>query len=633
MKRIPRVWLYTAVLLLAAVLRLAWLAHIPPGLAQDEVLDADIVDVILRGEHALFFWQGYGHEPLQHYFSVPFRWAVGDNWLAIRLPSVVMGLLVVALTLRWARREFGPPTAVIAATYLALNWWPIIFSRIGIRPISEPVFLLLGALFWHKRPWLGGLFWGLSLYTYTGARVVLAVPLLVAAAQWAARPRTKPYPIWPFFLTACATALPLFLTLALNPDLQQRLDQLAGPLDALRAGDVRPVLGTIGATLGAFSFTADPRWTYGHPLAPLFDPLTAVLFHAGLLIALWRWREPRHTLLLVWLAITLLPSALSPDAPSTVRMVGALPVVFIFPALALRELWQMGRRGGGAEEQRGMTSDLRLNNPISYSLILSLALALTFGRTAYWGFGQWAQAAETHDKYQTIWRDVATYWRDTAAPAPPVIASAYFVPLDALTVRRTINNDPHGRWVQTGAGLAGALVIPADLAPTSQLFIPEFAPPAPALLTAAHLPLQPPFRSATTPSFATYPLAGATIAPHTPQNSAFGGVITLLGYDVLTTVGEPLQLITYWRVDAAVPPDLKAFTHLLNPQGEIIAQHDGWDAVPATLRVGDVVIQRHVLDTTTADPTWPLAIRLGLYQFQTGQRLPTTGGEFVVISE
>ncbi|MCA9961730.1 MAG: hypothetical protein KC443_21975, partial [Anaerolineales bacterium] len=124
----------TVVLLLAALLRLLVLQDVPPGLAQDEVLNADIVTFIRQGYHALFFREGYGHEPLYHYWSVPFQVLLGDNVLSVRLPAVCLGLLLVAATMRWAKREFGEETAVVAGFGLAVSWWPLIFSRIGLRP-------------------------------------------------------------------------------------------------------------------------------------------------------------------------------------------------------------------------------------------------------------------------------------------------------------------------------------------------------------------------------------------------------------------------------------------------------------------------------------------------------------------
>ncbi len=283
----------TAVLLIAAVMRLVFLQDVPPGLSQDEVLNADIVSFIRHGYHAFFFREGYGHEPLYHYWSVPFQVLFGDNILSIRLPAVYLGLLLVALTMRWAKREFGPFAAVAAGIGLAISWWPVIFSRIGLRPIMEPVLLLLFAWFWPRRPWLAGLFLGLSLYTYTGARVLFLLPVLLflywlLAGRWMLVSRQKlfswqvprPAGIGTHCLArsapACFAAWPS--PCGHDPTLQQRVQQLEGPLTALQRGDLQPILQTSMATLGVFSFTGDPRWTYSLPGRPLFDPFTSLVF-------------------------------------------------------------------------------------------------------------------------------------------------------------------------------------------------------------------------------------------------------------------------------------------------------------------------------------------------------------------
>ena len=133
------VWLVTLLLLLAAGFRLVALQDLPPGLAQDEVLHADIAGGILAGQHSLFFREGWGHEPLYHYLGALFQLALGDNYLSIRLPSVFCGLLLLALTFAWVKGLFGQRVALGTAAGLALSWWPIIFSRVGIRPVLEPL--------------------------------------------------------------------------------------------------------------------------------------------------------------------------------------------------------------------------------------------------------------------------------------------------------------------------------------------------------------------------------------------------------------------------------------------------------------------------------------------------------------
>ncbi len=620
----------TAILLLAAFLRLVGLDSVPPGLAQDEVFDAGMVSHILAGNHALFFREGYGHEPFYHYWMIPFQLLLGDNWLAARFSSVVLGLLVVALTMRWVKRDFGVNTAVFTATLLAVSWWPIIFSRLAIRPISEPVFLLLGVWFWPTRPWLGGLFWGLSFYTYTGARIVWLIPAAMLAYSLLPRLQKLITPRSSFtihhsqftihnslivLIISLLVYIPLGLTLYLDPTLQQRIDQLSGPLDALWQRNIGPILETTLATLGVFAFTGDPRWTYTVPDVPLFAPFTAVLFFLGLGLAVSRWRDSRYALALIWLAVGLIPSAVTPQAPSIIRMIGALPVVYLFTAVGLNWL------GGKLPAGRGRAT-------LFIALVL-LVMGLNLGRTLYWGFTIWPHTAETRRNYQTVLQEIGQDWQTRQPARTLVINHDYFIMLDDDTVRRNLGfaPDPAVRWAQSGAQFAGAVVVPhlAPSDPPPALYVPEYAPPAPELLAAGGYALEPVYRSERTPSFAVHEHTAVVPPPTNPYEATFDQRLTLLGYDLLPRQNNHLILLTHWRVEdnARLPVDLKAFLHLLTPEGEAITQHDGWDAAPLTLHAGDRVIQRHLLDLSHIPPD-NYTLQLGLYRFYDGQRLPHT---------
>jgi hypothetical protein len=647
----PRLWvlLATAVLLLAAVFRLAALTRMPPGLAQDEVLDADIALFIRGGEHALFFRHGYGHEPLYHYWAAPFQAFLGDNALSIRLPAAILGLLLVALTLRWARRDYGSLAALAAGFGLAVSWWPIIFSRIGIRPIMMPVLLLLAVLWWPLRARtvtrraclsaaVAGLWLGLSIYSYTAARVAPLIPLFLLgsfAAHYAlphrqARRPTEPLPVIraqmiyaAIVLGVCLlAALPLALTLRANPDLQQRVEQLGGPLTALRQGNPRPVLEAMTATLGVFSFTGDPRWTYSLPHRPLFDPLTAILFYVGLGIALWRWRRPTYALLSLWLLAALLPSALSPDAPSTVRLVGALPVVYLLPGLAL------------AAAERSLSGVAIAQTPQVRARLLLILLALlgvNIYRTVRDGFTRWPAALETRLRYQSTLSDIARHWRASAGTL--VVADGFYEPIDGDSLARA--GGPAGaRWVQSGQGAGGAVIWPNDGRP-AVLYVPEYASLDPELSEAAGIDLeQPAYRSPGPPSFAVYPLSDGPAAL-SAANSPFGEppLITLRGHALLdpaTPITGALHLVTWWQVEGVLPADLAIFVHLLDESGGIVAQSDGLDAAAATLRPGDRFLQRHVLLLPPGDHG-PLTLVAGLYSRNDGTRLPAGGGDSVML--
>ena len=615
----------TLTLMLAAFFRLWLLIDVPPGLAQDEVLDAGMPAYILAGNHAFFFRQGYGHEPLYHYWGIPFHLTLGENALAARLPAVTLGLLLVALTLRWARREFGSFTAVLAGIGLAISWWPIVFSRVGIRPILEPVLLLLFAWFWPKRPVWAGLFLGLSLYSYTGAKVVFAIPALLAitlfltqrhaAANW----RKQVSGALIVLGVALVMSLPLFLTLRADPTLQQRVDQLAGPLEALQAGDPAPILQSVVNTIGVFSFTGDPRWTYTLPDRPLFDWGTAVFFYAGLLFALWRWRQPKFAFVLIWLGVTLIPSAVTPQSPSTVRLVGALPVVYLLLGMGITAVYGYLVRAKSVSAVS-----------ILVTAVLVVLLAVNVYRTVNDGFVRWPQAETTRlSHYQTVLLDMARHWKENPAENL-VVAEAFYEPIDRDSLIFDLGTDPRARWVQTGPEVAGAVVWP--MGGNGRLYVPEFAPIHPTLLAAAGIPEEPLFRSEAEPSFAVYALPEQLqfAGTHLNPGVSFANVVTLEGYKLYPLESEKiLHLVTLWRADAPLPSDLRAFIHVVDESGNLVAQHDGFDAAPAELQVGDYVIQHHVIDLSSVFGV--VQLHAGLYTLHDQTRLKPVGQSMEIV--
>lgn len=612
-------WASVVILLAGTAFRVSSLHEIPPGLSQDEVLNADIVEFIRGGRLELFFREGFGHEPLFHYLGVPFQLLLGDNVLSMRLPAVFLGLLVIALTLRWARREFGNVAALTAGVGLAISWWPIVFSRVGIRPILLPVFLLLMAWNWRKRPWLAGIFLGLSLYTYTPAVTMLALPLIMAVFivvhKIVGRNKSgiqNPKSEITIFIIAVLIYAPLFLTLRADPTLLERGDQLSGPVTALLSGDWRPLWQTTLATLGVFSFTGDPRWTYALPGRPLFDPLTALLFYGGLVLAVVHIGRYRNAFILAWLVCGLLPSMVTPDAPSTIRMIAALPVVYLLPGLSVDWVWQFGRRHMAAAEY----ADWRKLSGVGFIIIIAGFVMLNVGLTVRDGFIRWPQAFETREKYQTMSAEMAAYL--AAHPNPtPVINTGFYYPIDADTIRRNLGRDPATRWTQAGQ----AVVLPGG---NAIWLVPEASPVDPHLATLLGLN-QPRHRSLEKPGFAVYALPeGAPIAL-SAEAYTFGDVITLIGHQVETVQENgSIMLSTMWRVEQALPDDLKLFVHLVSAENDIVSQHDGLDAIPETLHAGDLIVQRHVLPgAPTTDA--PLTLHIGVYTANDGIRIMTTG--------
>lgn len=615
-KRLYFLTFATLVLLAAAFLRLFLLQDVPPGLSRDEALNADIVSFIWQGKHALFFREGYGHEPLYHYWAALFRPLLGDNYLAIRLPSVYAGLVLVALTMRWARREFGPLTALLTGALLAISWWPIVFSRIGLRPILEPVLLVAAAWFWPRRPGWAGVFLALAFYTYTAARLVFLIPILLIPVLLVAgriKPEVVPAPDTKRLIkaaivmgvTAVLLSAPLFFTLQQDPTLQERVSQLDGPLEALRRGDFGPIGASTFATLGVFNFRGDPLSSYVLPGRPIFGLFTGLLFLGGLSLALWRWRRPVYAYLLIWLAVALLPTAVTPDAPSMIRLIGAMPVVYLLPALAFT--WLTDHFNAGTPRQKRWRSLLILGGAL-------LIVGLSVDRTMQDGFGKWSTLEDTRLKYRSVLLDMSRHWRENGAP-PLVVADSWYEPVKRDVFRRNLGFEPQARWVQRGQ----AVVFPPGAGDAS-VYIPEFAPLDPALLAAAGLE-QPVYQSQNFPAFTQYALPDAPHITLLPEPAAFAGGLTLLGVEQQPlTSDNQLTLLSYWRVEQPLPPDLTIFVHILDAKGALVSQFDGLDVAPQTLLPGDAFLQRHTLPLPESPSAANHSLQIGLYTAHDGQR-------------
>ena len=93
------------------------------------------------------------------------------------------------------------------------------------------------------------------------------------------------------------------------------------------------------------------------------------------------------------------------------------------------------------------------------------------------------------------------------------------------------------------------------------------------------------------------------------QPIGFEGGLTLLGYDLASDPDQPIDLVTYWRVDQTPAYPLAIFAHVVNTAGNIISQRDGLNVRLSSLEPGDVLLQHFSID----HPAKASEMRLGLY--------------------
>ena len=667
-----------AILLVATALRVIGvdnfpspLGATPPGLEHDEVAHWLINRDILAGEHAIYFIEAYGHEALYHYAQALFGAAVGDHALALRLPSVYLGVLLVAVGYALGRRLFGARVGLLSAAFLAVLFWPVFYSRLALRAMALPAISGLSAIAWwrgfsegqgesgpdsspaHSPPvpwstkWLlvGGLLAGLSLHTYMAGR---AVPIFYALyCGYLAlfhRPafRANWRGIALFWLALAAVALPLVAFLLLNPGAEARIGEVDAPLRALLAGDPRPVLANAAQIAAGFGLRGDPLWRQGIAGRPVFDPVLALLFYAGVALCLWRWREPRHAFVLLWLAASVIPSLVTVDAPSTIRMINALPVLMLFPLLAVSAATRWGKSRYGRSVKRNAARLIHFGPQLSTLWTrLSTDLVTTL---AGWAlvllllYHSWAtvdglwRVWPASDEVQFVWQAALTEagaHLDAAADTGPVAVGGWTPDtMDPPTMELTLRRD--------------------DLAlgffnPTESLLLPDPGGGAARLMRPAILPLAPEFEALTGEwdvlpadaapgrQFALYRYE--TMPPLQPNVAAdvvFGGEVQFLGYAPGPTCADPAAactLVTYWRVLTPTGKPRRFFLHVVDADGAVLAQDDRLGAPAEYWRAGDVVVQLLTLPRTDGE------LRLGIYDPNDGQRLLTEARrEYLVVS-
>lgn len=377
-----RLVLALLLILVVALLFRAWqIDRLPPGLFGDEAVNGlDALDV-LAGRPQVFFPANFGREGLHMLVLAPFIRLLGPTALALRLPSVLAGVLTVLATY-WLGRELfartplaGTLTPLVAALLLATSFWHVHFSRFGIRGVFTPLMTALAfAAFWRganhvaagRGPWrwflVAGLFLGLGVHFYTASRLIPIFLGLFLGLQWLLAtlvgrrqgPTDVDYPpllrraFWPIVAMAGMAVLvfaPLGIYFLRSPgSLTQRADAVSLFNPQVSGGSpLARMAQAAAANLAQFVVpgAGDQATFYNLPGRAVFDPLLTVLALAGLVVcavAVARGSSP-HLFLLLWFPVMLLPTFLAVDRyPTLPRALGVLPGIVFFPAVALGEL-------------------------------------------------------------------------------------------------------------------------------------------------------------------------------------------------------------------------------------------------------------------------------------------------------
>jgi 4-amino-4-deoxy-L-arabinose transferase-like glycosyltransferase len=182
------------IIILAATLRLWDIGQVPASLDWDEVaLGYNAYSIMLTGkdEYGKTFpvvLESFGDfkPALYAYLIIPFLPIFGLTEIAVRLPSVLFGIIAVLLTYFLTKKLLKrTDLALTAAFLLAISPWHIQFSRVAFEANVAMTLNLAAILFFLKglkKPIFfnfTAVFFSLSLYTYQSEKLFVPLILLI----------------------------------------------------------------------------------------------------------------------------------------------------------------------------------------------------------------------------------------------------------------------------------------------------------------------------------------------------------------------------------------------------------------------------------------------------------------------
>ena len=419
--------------LIAAFFRLYRLETVPPGLWYDEAVDG--IDALLAldsGDFRVFYPGNNGREGLFiNCQALLLMFLPSEAW-TLRLVSACFGTLTVLGTYLLTAALLDPGetrsrgdaggarlAAFFAAVFMATSFWHVVVSRIGVRPVLAPCFLVWALyLFFrglHARSGrasalsalLGGAVYGLGFHSYLSFR---ATPLLMVLLVPLFRREARFWRVALLFGAAASlVAWPLASHFLEHPEhFSKRMSQTSSLGDA---GPLRALAGNFAWALSQLFLTGSALPRHGLLGNPQVDwPITALL-GLGLAVQLGaairgRLRGTREcgdaiapprvaALLLAWLVIGLIPGVLA--RPGATRYLLSVVPIFVFAGLGAADLYRRGAALG--------------SEPLRRALLFAAALALLLlaGRSYRLYFHEWASDPRTQHGFQAHVTELARF--------------------------------------------------------------------------------------------------------------------------------------------------------------------------------------------------------------------------------
>ncbi|GAB4522434.1 MAG: hypothetical protein OHK0046_34950 [Anaerolineae bacterium] len=375
--------LLIGVLGLALFLRVYQHAQVPLGIWFDESVSGNI---------AVRMWENANYQPIfidniTYYHLKLHQLGItlfGRSTLAIRFPSIVFGVLAVLAAYRLGKEIRDPWFGLGMAFFVAVPFWAINFSRIGMTGIDVLFFSLLASVYavrmvrhqgaWRDVFWLAVIL-GAGLWFYTAFRfvgVALMLYVLTRIRFWRWYWIQRGLVVGAVVLVAVS---PILLFARTNPDRYLERSRQVVITNHLSGRPLMDVLErSTESYLKMFTIRGDANGRHNVPRAPMLDRIMGALFVLGLFTAWRHLRKPEGLLFYFLLVMALITgiSTLPSEAPNALRAMAALGAVAYFCTVVLYDATRLLPR-----------LSTRLTEPVMVTVVLVLVAVLGLNYQQY----------------------------------------------------------------------------------------------------------------------------------------------------------------------------------------------------------------------------------------------------------
>ncbi len=648
-------FLVVVLLVLASALRIINLSNLPQGFSDDEIINIRLADNVRQGDIYVFFpGEDGGREGFYHILAAFVTSFVGEGTIGFRILSVWLGVLSVAIVYTLGLHLFNPIIGVLAAGLLSVNMSAILLSR-AVSSDATVLFLVSATMLALARSLpvyrrtrivtsnvvsfaaLGALL-GIgfylhpsSLFIVLGAMIYISHLVFVRNVMFRQRRSYTGFAI----LLMLIISMPYLLSSINLPQYSAGQRILSHYTDGLIRSIVEGFL--------AIFYKGDADPLHNLPGRPLVDIFSGLFMIAGFFICILRRHRPRFMLLLLMFFLTLPAAFIVENSPNFARMSVIYPQLAIFFGMGFYSLIRSRVFVDVVFRRLAVTGVLAL---------LGLNLVWTWQDL----FVDWRGNEAVMPLVNGELGQIAHYL-DIASNETPVVLcnplldssqpGAELVEIDKTLLmmnRSTLAyheaNCAHSLLLSNGGEKQRIVFFNEQtrekVHPYLQEWLAQGEPVTGDVPRGSILELTAPDFLAlragelTTTAPVSYAPEVSVPEPIAPP-IRLGGNLTFLGYEpnVQRTFlpGDSVEVITYWRTEGEILPDLTLLTHVLSSPVMPIAVRDVLYVNPVLMRDRDVFIQ--VTTVKLPDQALPgeRLVSVGAYRQTDLKRLPVLDGD------